>query len=344
MKFGMRAPALAAALLVLASPARLRAQSTEAAATALFDEGRRLMTQHRYTEACPKLAESQRLAPSGGTLLNLAACYERTGQTASAWVAWKNAAARANAAGKVDVENRALARAAALEPSLARLTIAVASESDVPGLEVKRDGVGVGRVEYGVAIPVDPGTHVIEAAAPKRRPWSVEVEVGPKQPDARVTVTLVAEAAPPPAEAPPPPPRAIAAVSTSLPPASERPASDPGGAQRILGIVTLGAGVVAVGVGSVFGLVAMSKNNEALQPKNCRTSTLCSANGLSLTADARDAATVSTIAFGVGAAAAVTGAVLWLTAPAKRPSSSGAVHVVPAVAWSYGGVSLEGAW
>ena len=58
-------------------------------------------------------AESERLAPSGGTLINLGECYEHTGQTASAWVAWKDAAARANAAGKADVEKRAAARAAA---------------------------------------------------------------------------------------------------------------------------------------------------------------------------------------------------------------------------------------
>src|ERR1700689_2965643 len=112
--------------VLLASAPLARAQgSSEAAATALFDEGRRLMGEHKFAEACPKLAESQRLAPSGGTLLNLADCYEHTGQTASAWVAWKDVASRANAAGKADVEKRALTKAAALEPALAKLTIAV---------------------------------------------------------------------------------------------------------------------------------------------------------------------------------------------------------------------------
>jgi hypothetical protein len=53
----------------------------EAAATALFDEGRRVMAENHYAEACPKLAESERLAPSGGTLINLADCYEHAGLT-----------------------------------------------------------------------------------------------------------------------------------------------------------------------------------------------------------------------------------------------------------------------
>src|ERR1700733_2132726 len=123
MRIAPRHVGIVVACSLFACSHRAAAQDTETTATALFDEGRKLMAQHRYADACPKLAESQRIAPSGGTLLNLAECYERTGQTASAWSTWKAAAARANAAGKAGAEKSALARAAALEPSMARLAI-----------------------------------------------------------------------------------------------------------------------------------------------------------------------------------------------------------------------------
>jgi serine/threonine-protein kinase len=335
-----RLPIFAAAF-TLVLPLRAHAQANDAAATALFDEGRKLMAQHRYTEACPKFAESQRLAPSGGTLLNLGECYEHTGQTASAWVAWKDAAARANAAGKTDVEKKALTRASALEPGLARLTIAIAPDSKVPGLEVKRDGVVVGPAEYGLAIPVDPGTHTVEARAPKKKEWTTKVDVAAKQADAHATVSLVDEVPPASAAAAAPEASAPAApAAPNGPPPPEQATPSTGNTQRTVSLIVLGAGVVGVGVGSAFGLVAMSKNNEALKPENCRTAQLCTPMGLSLTGDAKDAATISTVAFAVGGAALATGLVLWLTSPRTAASA----QVAPLLGPSYAGVSFLRPW
>ena len=53
----------------------------KAAAQSLFDEGRRLMGEAKYADACPKLAESQKLDPGVGTQFHLADCYEHLGQT-----------------------------------------------------------------------------------------------------------------------------------------------------------------------------------------------------------------------------------------------------------------------
>lgn len=333
-----RLAALVTLAAAMASAPLARAQGgREAAATALFDEGRRLMAAHKFTEACPKLAESERLAPSGGTLLNLADCYEHTGQTASAWVAWKDVASRANAAGMSDVEKRALAKAAALEPALARLTIAVDAASDVPGLAVKRDGVAVGHAEFGVGIPVNPGAHVVEATAPKKKSFSAKVDVAAKQADARMTVTMEDDAT---ASAPPPPPPGPETPPSPLP-ATPPPAPGASGLKTV-GLVVGGVGIAGLVVGSLFGLDAKSKNDQALQPQNCRTSTLCTQNGLNLTSDAKAAANRATIAFVAGGVLVAGGVVLWLVAPS--PSAQTGLRVAPLLSASAGGLSLDGGW
>ncbi len=332
-----RVISLAFVTCILGLAGRAWADGADVTATVLFDEGRKLMAAHDYAGACPKFAESQRLAPSGGTLINLAECYERAGQTASAWGTWKDVAARANAAGKADVEQKAVARATALEPTLARLIVTVASASDVPGLTVKRDGVILGHAEFGLAIPVDPGDHVVVAAAPGKRDFSAHVEVAAKQSDARITVSLPNEEAPgptagsaaanPASGAPLPPPRLESATSPSN-----------GSTQRALGWVGIGVGAAGLAVGSLFGLTAISDSNQAKSDGCAGKVCTGSPAGVTETNNAIKAANASTVAFVVGGVLAAAGLVVVLTAP-----SAGGVHAAPAVGQGYAGLSVGGA-
>src|SRR5262245_65102433 len=120
--------------LVLCAATALPAESKAAdktTAEALFAEGRRLMAAGKYARACPKLEASQKLDPGVGTLLNLADCYEKNGQTASAWAQFVEAASEARRLGDARREQAANARADALEPRLGRLTIAVGQDADI---------------------------------------------------------------------------------------------------------------------------------------------------------------------------------------------------------------------
>src|SRR5882672_1040058 len=98
---------------------------TRTAAESLFVEAKKLMDAGRFAEACPKFADSQRIDPGVGTLLNLALCYERQGKVASAWSTYRAAAAGARTAGQAERESMARQRASALEPRLSRLTVAI---------------------------------------------------------------------------------------------------------------------------------------------------------------------------------------------------------------------------
>src|ERR1700677_4816556 len=135
--------AVAALSLGTLAPGRAFAQdaSNQAAAQALFEQARQLMADGKFAEACPKLVESERLDPGAGTLQNLWHCYEKNGQTASAWVTFKDAAAAADVKHRADWSSRARERAQALEPTLSRLTIEVPPDARISGLQVRRDGV-----------------------------------------------------------------------------------------------------------------------------------------------------------------------------------------------------------
>jgi hypothetical protein len=303
-----------------ASPALAQSASDKAAAEALFREGRRLLDAGQYPAACAKLLESQRLDPAPGTLLNLGGCYEKNGQTASAWATFKEAMSASHLKGRTDWENLARSRSLALEPKLSRLTITVSSTAD--GLQVRRDGEAVGQAEWGTAIPVDPGTHVVEAQAPHRKPFKQSVDVAGGGANAAVAVTE------------------LAADDGSGPGPST---GDPGSTQRMIGLVVGGVGLVSLGVGSAFGLVAMGKENDATH-NHCQSDGVhCDSTGLQLGQDAHTDATASTVFFVVGGAALAGGLVLYFTAP-KGDGAPTTVGLRAAPTRGGAAFGLEGAW
>jgi tetratricopeptide (TPR) repeat protein len=155
--------------------AQARAQSKEALAEALFNDGKRLIESGQVSAACVKFAESQRLDPASGTLFNLAECHEKEGKLASAWAEYLEAVSVYNKANKTEKANLCRDRAAALEPKLSRLTISMADRPK--GLTISLDGKSVGDGILGTAVPMDPGKHSIAAAAPGKKTWEQEVKV-----------------------------------------------------------------------------------------------------------------------------------------------------------------------
>jgi serine/threonine-protein kinase len=338
------ARALACACVIgavtLATPARAQQSSNKVAAEALFEQGRQLVAAGKYADACPKLADSQRLDPSSSTLLNLASCYEKAGRTATAWATYKEAASSANATNRKEYQAAAERHAAALEPKLAHATITAAAPVD--GLEISLDGSPVVKSAWGAAIPVDAGSHAVEARAPGKKPYSGKIDVKADGdsiafavPELEAAPEAPAPVAPVVAPAPAPPPEAAAAPTQPAAPVETAPYIS---GQRLAAVIVGGVGVVGVGVGTLFAFSAKSKYDDSLKLCSQTDQNVCSQAGVSQRDDARSAGNLATVGFIVGGVALATGAVLWLTAP--NSNASARVGVVPTL----GGAMVRGTW
>ena len=307
-----------------------RARASDmAAAEALFREARDLMAAGKTSEACQKFAESQRLDPSPGTLLNLARCHAQQGKTASAWAEFLAAKRSAEATQRADLAQEAQRQADALVGQLSYLTI-VASKK-VPGLVVTRNGETLAASALGSKLPVDPGRYTVRASAPQHTDWSGEVTVeGGAASESLVIPPL--EPAPAASAAPAGPPPNAEGTNPSTTETSHPP---------VLAYVVGGVGIVATGVGLAFGALASSKYGDAEDA--CPTFHGCSPSAMDDRTTAGTFATVSTVGVSVGLVGIATGVVLLVTHRSGK-SSTARPRLVPAVGPGVAGGVFEGAF
>jgi hypothetical protein len=121
----------------------------------------------------------------------------------------------------------------------------------VPGLEVTRDGVLVGRAQFDVSLPVDPGRHSISLRAPGYESVELAVVVGEKHDRQTVNLPKLKEKPLLPAS-PPLNPAPIAARNTVM-------KSNPW--PWVLG----GVGTASLLVGTVSGILAVGENHRMSQ-------------------------------------------------------------------------------
>lgn len=332
---------------LLASHAAAASPEAEAAAEALFLEGRRLFEAGNYEGACRKLTESQRLDPALGTELNLAECYLRLGKTASAWAQFRALRAAARKAGDVEREQLATSRIAEIEPKLSYLIVEVAPGAKVEGLKVEGDEFVITPTMFGTPLPVDPGVHVVKASAPGKRSFSQNVSVA--EAADRVTVRVPVLESP----TPEPSPQMGSSVVPAAAPAqavteprsatgagpTDNRASDPGSTQRLFALGTGAVGVLAVGAGIYFGLSAKKKESDSEAYCRPDDKSLCSPTGVELLNDAGDFALLANVGFAVGGAALAAAVVLYVTAPTKPTRAK--IELLPRVALDQRGLDLR---
>ena len=294
MKHTIACGALAFAVLC-ASSSSAQPSPRALAAEELFRDGRALIAQHHYKEACEKLRASQKIEPAVGTLVSLGECYAGQGRTASAWLAYRSAVALATERGD---PRRAAAeeRAGAMEPRISNLAIRMTVDATLPAVQNldRRRG---------------PQPRGARHARP-HRPWPPHdrrqrgrvrdvVQPGPGRDSGRHRRRRI-----PPLE--------------RLPDASViEHARKVAAARRVTGLVVGGAGLVGLNVGAILGLQAIVKIRGANQV--CSGSNAC--NNASAVHDnqvGKDFADAATVTLPISAAIVAAGAYLFFASRSPR--------------------------
>ncbi|HKO49127.1 MAG TPA: hypothetical protein VJV79_15450 [Polyangiaceae bacterium] len=320
--------------LLLRLPSAHAQDMTEAGAQLLDAEGTALLNQRQLAAACPKLEQSYRLKPGTGVLLRLALCQELSGKWASSLAFYLEAAERAEVAGNQQIAQLAKSRAAALQPRLAHLTVDLEpSVKELADLRVSCDGVPLELTTLGAGLPLDPGSHVIEAEAPGRKRFEQTIVVSDEPRRYSIAIVLPVDAGAV---------ELAAASKVERETTGTKPSS--WSTQRSLALAAGGVGLAGLTAGTFLGLAVGSQMDRA-RALCSDGQTGCSEQALALQDQARGYALASTIAFSAGAVGILGGIALWLTAPERpeRPRDA-QVRLVPMVGIGSGGVQAVGTW
>jgi len=316
---------------VLAASARAEPTAAERAiAETLYERGQAQMKDGNVAAACDSFAESQRIDPGTGILLNLASCHETAGRLASAWVEYREAAVALRHEGRPDRLRFANEHLATIEPRLAHLVIGGDRPPGDGVVVVVLDGLELGRAAWSVAIPVDAGAHSLVAHFNNGPDWTTTVRV--RDGERRFV------------EVPPPAPASSAAATDGSAHDRLQPVLSTGSAAPALSLsattsdsvhratvakwqtagLTLGAvGLVSLGVGGYLGLHAATLWSD--RNHSCPMD-ICTRQGLAAGADAATFATAATWTI-AGGVTALAGAFLMLlpSRAAERPGTAARV-------------------
>lgn len=271
-------------------------------ARGLMAEGRELREQGDWRGALTRFqaADSLMLVPTTG--YEVAATQAALGQLVEARDTLRRVLALPQASSDPEPFNEARVKARALDQQLAsrigalRFVIrGVAPDTDV---ELRVDGETVPKALWGLPFRVNPGRHVVSA---RSRGQATEREV--ETAESQSSVVELAFRARSEAPAPLAVPRATKSAT---------PSRGPGTLVYVAGGMAL-AGVI---VGSVAGISAVSHRNAA--KREC-VNGLCPPSTWHDLDSSRSMATVSTVAFAVGGAAAVVGIGALLLSPQVGP-------------------------
>ena len=343
-------------LLVLTCGGRAFAQSDEqrAAARSLATEGATAFNEGRYQEAVELFSKAEALVHAPPHLLFLARSHAKLGQFVKAREAYlkivkETLPANASPAFR-NAQSSASDEVQLVEPRIASLTVKVEGGQAAKDLAVLVDGAPINALLIGVAQPIDPGQHKIEAGATGLRAPEQAVTLAEGE---RKTIVLKLESAPgaaplvavaqaPAATTEPQPTATAAPASSPAPQKDEGPAQkDDKSGLRIGSYAAFGVGVLGLAAGTFFTLQSVSKRNEADEKwdecgTDCRSDDPLAEEVDGLDRDADSAQTLGIVGFAVGAVGVGVGTTLFIMS--SGGSKESATRIQPYVGLGMAGV------
>lgn len=311
MKFRTRATALALSLAIGSTslaPAWADPTAAEiAAARELFEDGLKLEEKSDWAGALEKFRKVAAVKTTPQVRFHVALCLENLGKLVDALVEFQRAQSDASAESSAQVvATNSGKHVADLKERIPRVIVKL--PAGVDSATVTIDGANVASSLVGTAIPLDPGKHTIAVTAPKRAPFSRDVDLVERGKPLTVDVTL---------------PEAkddavtVKTVDAPKPETPETTSGGPGALPWIFG----GIGVAALAGSGVFYALRQSTISDL--------ESVCGPDRTQCPDDKRDVAdkgktytTVGNVLLGVGIVGVATSIVFFVVSPSSSKTTS----------------------
>ncbi|MET0593369.1 MAG: hypothetical protein ABW133_11755 [Polyangiaceae bacterium] len=342
-------PAVALCLLISSGSVYAQTDEQRAGARTLATEGAAAFNDGRFKDAVDLFTKAESLMHAPPHVLYIARSHSKLGQLVKAREAYiritKEQLPGNSPQAFRDAQSTAKKELDQINPKIGSLEIKVEGADNAKDLSVKVDGNPIAAVLLGVAQPIDPGEHRVEAAATgfKAQPQTVRLGDGDKisavlklEVDA-ASAPAAAAGAPPPGSAPGAPAPGAPVRDTSV----SMDSSSSGNGMRIGSYAAFGVGAVGLGLGTVFLLQSSSKRSEAddicnLPGGNCPSNRRADVEQLDK--DAKNASTLSVVGFAVGGVGIAAGVVMLLMSNKSDSASASKPAIYPWVAGNSAGV------
>jgi hypothetical protein len=288
-----------------------------------YQRGLSLVQSHAYGEAIAELNQAYDIGHDAQVLYDIAHAYVAIDQPVFASDMLKKYLSLAGSSllqAKLDVVEAEISKQ---EERIATLLV----QTNVASAVLRVDGIEVGKLPMTDALRMNAGAHLIAISAVGFQPWEQPLELAGRE---RRTLDIRLQRVP-----------AVGLTDAS----TSGAASPPMSTGRKLALALGGLGVAAIAIGSVYGIRAIAKkhDSDALCPQD-----QCTQAGVDLNNEAKSAARVSDVAFGVGLASAAVATYLFLRSPKYQPTAEAdadqPVRWLADVRPGHAGVLLRATW